>query len=151
MTRSSLLLLQRCFPTSFSCYMGSISDQLIDASQLAEPIWAGLIRWYIPFAIIICLIYFPLLTTGHVFLDELFDCGIWCTGNINLEETQPRLVIYRALRLASHGMDVPLPLGILHAWMTALEVRMNELVMKLSNQYHALGRSVPGSTLLLQP
>ncbi|CAE6436179.1 unnamed protein product [Rhizoctonia solani] len=146
MTRSSLLLLQRCFPTSFACYMGSTSDQLVDASQLAEPIWAGLIKWYLPFAIIICLIYFPLLTTGHVLMNGAFDCGTWCRGNL-----EPRVALYRSLRLSLHGMDVPLPLAILHAWMTALEVRMNELVMRLSAQYHALGRSVPGSTLLLQP
>ncbi|CAE6496420.1 unnamed protein product [Rhizoctonia solani] len=149
MTRSSLLLLQRCFPTSFTCHMGSTSDGLIHASQLAEPIWAGLLKWYLPFAIGIFLLYFPLLVLGHVLLGNLFDCGSsWeCMEKLS----EPRMVVYRALRLSLHGMDVPLPLALLHTWMTALEVRMNDLVVRLSTQYHALGRSLPGSTLLLQP
>ncbi|CAE6498886.1 unnamed protein product [Rhizoctonia solani] len=151
MTRSSLLLLQRCFPTSFACHMGSTSDELIHASQLAEPIWAGLIKWYLPFAIAIFLLYFPLLVLGHVFLSSIVDCGSsWtCAGKLSAD--QPRMFVFRALRLALHGMDIPLPLGLLHAWMTALEVRMNDIVVRLSTQYHALGRSLPESTLLLQP
>ncbi|KAH7337405.1 hypothetical protein B0J17DRAFT_662843 [Rhizoctonia solani] len=151
MTRSSLLLLQRCFPTSFACYMGSTSDELIHASQLAEPVWAGLIKWYLPFAIAIFLFYFPLLVLGHVFLSGIVDCGSSWTCAAKLTIDQPRIVVFRALRLALHGMDVPLPLGLLHAWMTSLEVRMNDLVVRLSTQYHALERSLPGSTLLLQP
>ncbi|KAJ1301310.1 hypothetical protein OPQ81_003712 [Rhizoctonia solani] len=149
MTRSSLLLLQRCFPTSFSCYIGSTSDQPIHASQLAEPIWAGLLKWYLPFAISIFLLYFPLVILGHVVLDNMFECGSpWTCAE---KPDGPQMVVYRALRLAIHGIDVPLPLGLLHMWMTSLEVRMNDLVMRLSTQYHALGRSLPGSTLLLQP
>ncbi|KDN42032.1 hypothetical protein RSAG8_07077, partial [Rhizoctonia solani AG-8 WAC10335] len=147
MTRSSLLLLQRCFPTSFTCHMGSISDEVIHASQLAEPIWAGLLKWYLPFAIAIFFLYFPLLVLGHVFLNSMIDCG----NPWECLEKPPNMGLSRAFRLALHGMDVPLPLGLLHAWMTSLEVRMNDLVVRLSNQYYALGRSVPESTLLLQP
>ncbi|KAG8678215.1 hypothetical protein FRC08_017970 [Ceratobasidium sp. 394] len=54
--------------------------------------------------------------------------------------------------MAIHGIiDVPLPIGILHAWMTALEVRMNNLVTSLSTEYHRLVRGVSGSTLLVEP
>ncbi|CAE6409834.1 hypothetical protein ACGC1H_006491 [Rhizoctonia solani] len=147
MTRSSLLLLQRCFPTSFTCHMGSTSAELIHASELAEPIWAGLLKWYLPFASAIFLLYFPLLVTGHLFFNNMLECGKYW----ECEEKLSSMAVSRALRLALHGLDVPLPLGLLHAWMTSLEVRMNDLVVRLSTQYHALGRSLPESTLLLQP
>ncbi|KAG9091739.1 hypothetical protein FRC06_000394 [Ceratobasidium sp. 370] len=62
----------------------------------------------------------------------------------------PSSRISAALRFATHGLlDVPLPIGILHAWMTALEIRMNDLVTRLSAEYHRLERSILGSTLLV--
>ncbi|KAG9120959.1 hypothetical protein FRC07_003295 [Ceratobasidium sp. 392] len=55
------------------------------------------------------------------------------------------------LRLSVHGIfDVPFPIGILHAWMTGLEVKMNDLVTRLSTQYHRLGHGTPELALLAE-
>ncbi|KAG8735303.1 hypothetical protein FRC10_010753 [Ceratobasidium sp. 414] len=125
MTRTSILLLQRCFPNSFACFMGSASGKLTASSELAEPVWAGLIRWYLPFVVTIL---------------ALYD-AYWYLSRVT-----------QGLRLATHGIiDVPLPIGILHTWMTTLEVRMNGLVTRLSTEYHSLERGVSGSTLLVEP
>lgn len=152
MTRSSLLLLHRCFPNSFACYMGSTAGDLIPSAELSEPIWAGLLRWYLPFAIVMFLIYFPLVVVVHLVAGNLITCGRIkvCSAEDLGNYVYRRMVA--GFRIAIHGaIDVPLPLGMLHAWMTALEVRMNDLVLRLSTQYHALERSTSGSTLLLDP
>ncbi|KAF8598767.1 hypothetical protein BDV93DRAFT_526576 [Ceratobasidium sp. AG-I] len=58
-------------------------------------------------------------------------------------------ITLEALRLAAHGLiDLAIPIGMLHACITVLEVRLNDLVSKLSIRYHGLENPVPGSTLL---
>ncbi|KAG9080021.1 hypothetical protein FRC06_007170, partial [Ceratobasidium sp. 370] len=89
MTRTSLLLLQQCYPTAFACYLGPMSGELVPASDLMEPVWTGV--------------------------------------------ASPELV---ALRLALHSLiDVPLPVGIMHAYTTSLESSMNKLVERLSREF----------------
>lgn len=158
MTRSSLLLLQRCFPTSFACYIGSSSGELIASSNLAEPVWAGLLRWYLPFVILIFVLYVPIVAVAHVFFYRMISCRqLVCPMEFWGPNSGAGMVtglshIMQALRLSVHGiLDVPLPVGLLHAWMTALEVTMNDLVVRLSTQYHALERTVPESMLLVEP
>ncbi|KAG9074785.1 hypothetical protein FS749_013624 [Ceratobasidium sp. UAMH 11750] len=160
MTRSSILLLQRCFPNSFACFMGSASGKFIASSELAEPDWAGLVRWYLPFVITMFALYLPLVTFAHCMVANAFACQkirvcpvhIWSIGSIYWDGLVSLPRVTQGLRAATHGIvDVPLPIGILHAWMTALEVRMNNLVTSLSTEYHRLERGVSGSTLLVEP
>jgi hypothetical protein len=155
MTRSSLLLLQRCFPNSFACYVGSASGELIASSDLAEPVWAGLLRWYLPFVITMFTLYFPLVILAHIFLSNMLRCGVPLVCELPpgaMVGNSPLSRPIRGLLIATHGIiDVPLPVGLLHAWMTVLEVGMNNLVMRLSTQFHKLERAVPGSTLLADP
>lgn len=161
MTRSSLLLLLQCFPTSFACFLGSSSGELVPASGLAEPVWAGLLHWYLPFVIIILALYIPPIIAAHVILINLLRCkhvmcpmDIWGGAGLGIGGLgqSPLSISLEALRLAAHGLiDVPIPIGILHAWITVLEVRMNGLVSRLSAQYHELGNAVPESTLVANP
>ncbi|KAG8735615.1 hypothetical protein FRC12_017979, partial [Ceratobasidium sp. 428] len=41
MTRTSLLMLQRLHPSVFACCLGSMSGELVDGVELAEPVWVG--------------------------------------------------------------------------------------------------------------
>ncbi|KDN40386.1 hypothetical protein RSAG8_08149, partial [Rhizoctonia solani AG-8 WAC10335] len=127
MTRSSLILLHRCCPAAFACYLGPPSGELISPSLLAEPVWRGLLRWYLPFIVTFFMIYFPLLILLHRFLYMSFDCFITCTtGNKML----------RAVDYALHSiLDVPLPIGLIHSYMTSLEVQTNRLVVNISTQF----------------
>jgi hypothetical protein len=139
MTRSSLLLLQRCYPTAFGCHLGAISSGLVPPSVLVEPVWAGLLRWYLPFTIMFFLLYIPLLLLFHTYVGGIMDCQ--CT----FVYTVPRVII--AFRFALHSIiDVPLPVGVMHAYMTALEGHMNNLVARLSVQF--LGTRAPGTDTL---
>ncbi|KAG8696832.1 hypothetical protein FRC09_008240 [Ceratobasidium sp. 395] len=162
MTRSSLLLLQRCFPNSFACFIGATSGELVASSDLAEPIWAGLLRWYLPFVITVLLVYFPLLVLAHYVFGNLLGCQkVWVcpiSEGPGVDGTMEPIFIWtlsnvsQGLRLGVHGiLDVPLPIGLLHAWMTALEIRMNNLVTRLSSEYHKLEHGMSGSTLLADP
>ncbi|QRV99094.1 transmembrane protein [Ceratobasidium sp. AG-Ba] len=164
MTRSSLLLLNRCFPSSFACFMGSTSGDLVASSELAEPIWAGLLRWYLPFVITVFLFYFPMLVLAHITVSNGLRCGeLWVCpiDDTLLGPDKPNTMVATvahmsrldvALRLAPHGLvDVALPAGILHAWMTALEVEMNNLVTRLSAEYQKLEKGISGSVLLVDP
>ncbi|QRV75830.1 transmembrane protein [Ceratobasidium sp. AG-Ba] len=119
MTRSSLLLLQQCFPDSFACFLGSTSGKLISSANLAEPVWAGLVH---------CAL--------HVCQHRRVPEGMAVSAPAGQH-------------LAWHGFtDVPLPVGILHTWMTALELRMNDLVARLFKEYKRLEQDLPGSGLI---
>ncbi|CAE6424747.1 unnamed protein product [Rhizoctonia solani] len=134
MTRSSLILLHRCCPAAFACYLGPPSGELISPSLLAEPVWAGLLRWYLPFVVTFFMIYFPLLILLHQFLYMSFDCFITCTTGNKL---------LRAVDYALHSiLDVPLPIGLIHSYMTSLEVQVNRLVVNISTQFFRI-RSAP--------
>ncbi|KAG9091738.1 hypothetical protein FRC06_000393, partial [Ceratobasidium sp. 370] len=114
MTRSSLLLLQRCFPDSFACFMGSASGELVASSDLAEPVWAGLLRWYLPFVIMIFLLYFPLVILGHFIAVNMFACrNLWACPReewsqvgelVFVSIASPLSRISRGLLLAMHGL-----------------------------------------------
>ncbi|KAF8597578.1 hypothetical protein BDV93DRAFT_547870 [Ceratobasidium sp. AG-I] len=134
MTRSSLLLLQRCFPTSFACYLGSASGELVRHSELAEPVWAGLLRWYLPFVIAVFIIYLPAVIFTQVILAGTTKGGGFADS----------------LRISAHAIiDIPLPVGLLHAWITSLEVRMNDLVLRIATEYQGiLAREDPERALL---
>ncbi|KAG8774225.1 hypothetical protein FRC12_002101 [Ceratobasidium sp. 428] len=142
-------------------YWGT-SGELVASSDLAEPIWAGLLRWYLPFVITILLIYFPLLVLAHYVFGNLLGCQkVWVcpiSEGPGVDGTMEPIFIWtlsnlsQGLRLGVHGiLDVPLPIGLLHAWMTALEIRMNNLVTRLSSEYHELEHGMSGSTLLVDP
>ncbi|KAH7345438.1 hypothetical protein B0J17DRAFT_639895 [Rhizoctonia solani] len=133
MTRSSLILLHRCCPTAFACYLGSPSGELISASLLAEPVWAGLLRWYLPFVAAFFMLYYPLLIILHRFLYMSFDCFVTCNAGNKLL----RSVVY-----ALHSiLDVPLPIGIIHSYMNSLEVQINKLVVNISTQFFRIRNS----------
>ncbi|KAF8597579.1 hypothetical protein BDV93DRAFT_527353 [Ceratobasidium sp. AG-I] len=136
MTRSSLLLLQRCFPTSFACYLGAASGELVPPSELAEPVWAGLLRWYLPFVLAVLMIYLPTVIFTQIVL-----------AGTNMGEGSP---IIDALRISAHAIiDIPLPVGFLHTWMTSLEVRINDLVLRIATGYRELlARENPDCGLL---
>ncbi|KAG8723458.1 hypothetical protein FRC09_003264 [Ceratobasidium sp. 395] len=135
MTRSSLLLLQQCYPTVFACYIGSMSGELVQAADLAEPVWEGLIRWYLPFVLLFFLVYIPFVVLVHMHISNL----AMCHRLTNCAFYQWKYKVYpeiTALRFALHAIiDVPLPTGILHAYMTALESAMNKLVERLSRGF----------------
>ncbi|CAE6456185.1 unnamed protein product [Rhizoctonia solani] len=133
MTRSSLILLHRCCPTAFACYLGSPTGELISAALLAEPVWAGLLRWYLPFVAAFFMIYYPLLIILHRFLYMSFDCFVTCNAGNKLL----RSVVY-----ALHSiLDVPLPIGIIHSYMNSLEVQINKLVVNISTQFFRIRSS----------
>ncbi|CAE6402233.1 unnamed protein product [Rhizoctonia solani] len=123
MTRSSLLLLQTCYPHSFECYLGESLGEAVTPSCLAEPVWTGLIRWYLPFAMIFLLVYIILLVTTYYIISGHFAFS-----------REVRAVY--GVRLALHyGFDLPLPLGLLHTYMNSLEVSANTIVVNLSAQF----------------
>ncbi|CAE6426524.1 unnamed protein product [Rhizoctonia solani] len=123
MTRSSLLLLQTCYPHSFECYLGGALGEAVTPSFLAEPVWTGLIRWYLPFAMIFLLVYMCLLVITDYLISGHFAFSV-------------ELRAVYGLRLALHyGFDLPLPLGLLHTYMNSLEIAANTIVMNLSTQF----------------
>ncbi|CAE6533106.1 unnamed protein product [Rhizoctonia solani] len=123
MTRSSLLLLQRCYPHAFECYLGGTSSEPIDSSSLAEPVWTGLVRWYLPFAALFMSVYLFLLVTTYYLMSAQFTFS-----------THTR-VAYGARYALHYGFDVPLPLGFIHAYMNSLETSANTIVVNLSAQF----------------
>ncbi|KAF8607113.1 hypothetical protein BDV93DRAFT_603777 [Ceratobasidium sp. AG-I] len=147
MTRSSLLLMQRCYPSAFACHLGAMSDELVPSSSLAEPVWAGILRWYLPFVILFFLFYIPLLICFHVYIGRLVNCHA-------LDDCVQRSVVPRPLSAFLHSLhsivDVPLPVGLMHAYMTALEQEMNDLVVRLSVRFldaaHPAREGAPGAT-----
>ncbi|CAE6478098.1 unnamed protein product [Rhizoctonia solani] len=131
MTRSSLILLHRCCPTAFACYLGPPSSELISASLLAEPVWAGLLRWYLPFMVVFFMVYYPLLVLLHQYMAMNLDCAVTCNR------------LLRSVMYALHSiLDVPLPIGIIHCYMTSLELQINRLVVDISTQFFRI-RSAP--------
>ena len=133
MTRTSLLLFQRCYPKAFACHFGPTSGELVSGSDLAEPVWAGLLKWYLPFVVFFALAYVPPVVIFHIAIARLMDC------RSGLQMCKDYAVLPRellAMRMALHSIvDVSLPVGLLHSYMTALEGRMNDLVMRLSVQF----------------
>ncbi|KAG9085666.1 hypothetical protein FS749_004242 [Ceratobasidium sp. UAMH 11750] len=136
MTRTSLLLLQRCYPKAFACYLGSLSGELVPASDLIEPVWTGVVRWYLPFVVLFFMAYLPLVVAIHMQLSMFVRCHWQLASCPHFPyDGRPGLTVM-ALRLALHSLiDVPLPTGIMHAYMTALESAMNELVERLSREF----------------
>ncbi|KAF8607114.1 hypothetical protein BDV93DRAFT_552863, partial [Ceratobasidium sp. AG-I] len=134
MTRTSLLLFQRCYPKVFACHFGPMSGELVSGSDLAEPVWAGLLKWYLPFVLFCVLAYVPLVVIFHVIIARLMDCRGLQKCYEYPANVLPRALL--ALRTALHAIvDVPLLVGLLHSYMTALEGRMNDLVVRLSVQF----------------
>ena len=130
MTRSSLLLMQRCYPSGFACHLGAMSVGLVPSSSLAEPVWAGILRWYLPFVILFFLLYIPLLISFHVYIGRAMDCRVLDTCASAVYSS------VLAFRYSLHSIaDVPLPVGLMHAYMTALEEEMNNLVVRLSVRF----------------
>lgn len=131
MTRSSLLLMLRCYPSAFACHLGAMSDILIPSSCLAEPVWAGILQWYLPFVAVFFLLYVPPVILFHLYLKMYINCHAF---DACAEALMPRWI--SALRYSLHSiLDAPLPVGLMHSYMTALEQRMNELVVRLSAQF----------------
>ncbi|KAJ1311893.1 hypothetical protein OPQ81_010353 [Rhizoctonia solani] len=118
MTRSSLILLHRCCPTAFACYLGPPSGEPISSALLSEPVWAGLLRCPNLKCIVVC-------NTG----DRLMRAVVYALHSI---------------------LDVPLPIGIIHSYMTSLEVQVNRLVVNISTQFFRIRNAhtgtVPAST-----
>ncbi|KAF8707453.1 hypothetical protein RHS03_04425, partial [Rhizoctonia solani] len=142
MTRSSLILLHRCYPAAFACYLGPPSGEMISPSLLAEPVWAGLLRWYLPFVVVFFFAYIPLVILLHGFLWT----SLMCLGSCDQGSRALTAVAY-----AVHSIvDVPLPIGIIHSYMTSLEVQINRLVVNISTQFFRIRNpqveSVPTST-----
>ncbi|KAF8593348.1 hypothetical protein BDV93DRAFT_529903 [Ceratobasidium sp. AG-I] len=134
MTRTSLLLFQRCYPKAFACHFGPMSGELVSGSDLAEPVWAGLLKWYLPFVVFFVLAYVPPVVIFHVVIARLMDCRGLQECYQYPANSLPRELL--AMRMALHSIvDVPLPVGLLHSYMTALEGRMNDLIMRLSVQF----------------
>ena len=130
MTRSSLLLMQRCYPSGFACHLGAMSDKLVPSSSLAEPVWAGILRWYLPFVVVFFAIYVPLVILVHAYIALAIDCRILDTCASTVDSS------VSAFRYSLHSIiDVPLPVGLMHAYMTALEEEMNSLVVRLSLRF----------------
>lgn len=134
MTRSSLLLMQRCYSSAFACFLGTTSDTLIHPSALAQPIWAGLLRWYLPFVVLFFLSYISLLMMSYHLIWYTVGCiddrYIFRSNACHLSRATMAIVY------AMHSLlDAPLPVGMMHAYMTTLEVAMNKLVVDLSSQF----------------
>jgi hypothetical protein len=130
MTRSSLLLLQRRYPEAFECHLGSASSEVTAPSLLAEPVWAGVVRWYLPFVILFFLIYFPLLVMMHTSIYAHLGCSVSMSRNCKATK------LVQGLRYSLHSiLDVPLPVGLVHTYLNSLENSMNTTVMKLSAQF----------------
>lgn len=113
-----------------------MSGELVSGSDLAEPVWAGLLKWYLPYVIFFVLAYVPPVVIFHVVIARLMDChGL----QLQMCDQYPANALPRellAMRMALHSIvDVPLPVGLLHSYMTALEGRMNDLVVRLSIQF----------------
>lgn len=118
-----------------------MSGVLVAASDLAEPVWAGMLRWYLPFVIIFFLVYIPPMVMFHVYVGRLIECHgfdacvVWIVAPRELQ----------ALRYSLHSVvDVPLPVGLVHAYMTALETQMNVLVVRLSLQFLGVQQTTHG-------
>ncbi|KAG8715933.1 hypothetical protein FRC08_010017 [Ceratobasidium sp. 394] len=148
MTRTSLLLLQRCYPTAFTCYLGSMSGELVPASDLTEPVWTGVIRWYLPLVVLFFMAYVPVVVVVHLQFTKLTTClGIrGCDSKSHYYQTRWELA---ALRFALHSIiDVPLPIGIMHAYTASLELSMSKLVERLSGVF--LGTREDGNVMPLE-
>ncbi|KAG8736614.1 hypothetical protein FRC10_009131, partial [Ceratobasidium sp. 414] len=112
-----------------------MSGKLVPASDLMEPVWTGVVRWYLPFVVLFFLAYVPLVVIVHTQITRLTTClGIrGCDPASHYSQSRSELV---ALRLALHSLiDVPLPIGIMHAYTSSLESSMNKLVERLSREF----------------
>lgn len=56
---------------------------------------------------------------------------------------------FTVLRYSLHTiLDAPLPVGLMHSYMTALEERMNKLVVRLSGQFLVVDESTRSGSAL---
>lgn len=132
MTRSFLLLLHRCYPNAFACHLGAMSSELVPASNLAEPVWSGLIKWYLPFVMLFLMLYIPPVVAIHAYMATSVSYG----DRLGSDGSSGMLKFYNAFRTAIHAIvDAPLPIGIMHAYMTSLEDEMNNVVVRLLTQF----------------
>ena len=107
----------------------------IPGSELAEPVWTGLIEWYLPFVVLFFLVYIPLVGVIHYLMGTVVSYGEPSkSGGYHL--------LYNAFRTAMHPIfDGPLPIGVIHAYMTSLEEEMNDLIVRLLTQFLEIQRS----------
>ena len=92
-----------------------MSDELVPSSSLAEPVWAGILRWYLPFVVVFFAIYVPLVILVRAYIALAIDCRILDTCASTVDSS------VSAFRYSLHSIiDVPLPVGLMHAYMTAL-------------------------------
>ncbi|ELU39633.1 hypothetical protein AG1IA_06337 [Rhizoctonia solani AG-1 IA] len=147
-SRSTLLVIYNCFPHDFACSLGE-EEELVPASMLEEPAWASLLRWYFPFTAIALVLYFLAVIVVHVWVGRLLASP---RGNRVLDAAQrcmrdptaPECELLNvhdpawksALRLMLHlVLDLPFPVGLLHTWLSSLELSMGTLVKRVSTRY----------------
>ncbi|GAB1520310.1 hypothetical protein RhiTH_003384 [Rhizoctonia solani] len=147
-SRSTLLVIYNCFPHDFACSLGE-EEELVPASMLEEPAWASLLRWYFPFTAIALVLYVLAVIVVHVWVGRLLASP---RGNRVLDAAQrcmrdptaPECELLNvhdppwksALRLMLHlVLDLPFPVGLLHTWLSSLELSMGTLVKRVSTRY----------------
>ncbi|CEL54911.1 hypothetical protein RSOLAG1IB_07403 [Rhizoctonia solani AG-1 IB] len=146
--RSTLLAIHNCFPHDFACSLGEERD-LVPASMLEEPAWASLLRWYFPFTAVALVFYILAVIVIHVWVGRLLasprgnrvlDLAQKCMRDPTAAECELLNVhdpVWRsALRLVLHlVLDLPFPVGLLHTWLSSLELGMGALVKRVSARY----------------
>ncbi|CAE6337885.1 unnamed protein product [Rhizoctonia solani] len=146
--RSTLLVIHNCFPHDFACSLGE-ERELVSASMLEEPAWASLFRWYFPFATVALVIYVLAVVVVHVWVGRLLasprgnrvlDAAQKCMRDPTASECELLNVddpVWKsALRLVLHLiLDLPFPVGLLHTWLSSLELGMGALVKRVPARY----------------
>ncbi|KAF8607325.1 hypothetical protein BDV93DRAFT_520196 [Ceratobasidium sp. AG-I] len=169
--RSSLLVIQRCFPHDFACQLGE-ERELVPASALEEPSWASLLRWYLPFTFIALSLYAIAVVALHIWVAHLLGSSKTSKHSIGnrvgvleaaekcmLDQTAPECahsdmsaaVWQNGLRLMLHLMlDLPFPVGLLHTWLMSTEMRMGGLVRRVSSRFLDEGVDVSDDSMMVK-
>ncbi|KAG8743293.1 hypothetical protein FRC10_012256 [Ceratobasidium sp. 414] len=152
--RSSLLAIQRCFIHEFACQLGE-ERELVPVSALEEPAWSCLLRWYLPFTSIALVLYAIAVVGIHIWVASILSSNTGkpslanrvgvleaaekCMSNLSAPEcvlSEDSAVWRNALRLMLHIMlDLPFPVGLLHAWLSAKELQIVGLVRRVSARF----------------
>lgn len=169
--RSSLLVVQRCFPHDFACQLGE-ERELVSASALEEPSWSSLLRWYLPFASIALSLYTIAVVALHIWVAHLLSSGnasrpslgnrvgvLEAAEKCMIDPTAPECarpemaaaVWQNGLRLMLHLMlDLPFPVGLLHTWLMSKEMQMGGLVKRVSSRFLNNGVDVSDDSMMVK-
>ncbi|KAF8607329.1 hypothetical protein BDV93DRAFT_553048 [Ceratobasidium sp. AG-I] len=165
MTRSILMILCNCFGDSqFICYLGDETspEGPVSAGFLVEPLYNGIVRWYLPVVLTGLVAYILFMLGIHWLLEAqpfyfnkidaqracdyyeaegIFDCLEF------VRNAAPKDVVVDSAVLLRHGgimylhaaLDIPFPCAVIHWWLTKMEKEIRKVCEGLRHRMATTG------------